>query len=72
MLLCRTGEIHPRTITKYSEIPLQRPLLELSKSGPISGVVLILNIEYGKYHKMGNTLFHTLFGLNYAFYAVVS
>ena len=35
------------------------PLLGLSKSGLISGVVLILNIEYSKCPEISNTLFHT-------------
>ena len=31
---------------KYSKIPLLRPSLVLPKSGLISGVVLILNVEH--------------------------
>ena len=42
-----------------SKIPLLRPLLGLFKSGLISGVVLILNIDYGKCPKISNTLFQT-------------
>ena len=42
----------------YSKLLLLRPLLGLSKSGIICGVVLMLNIEYSKCPKISNTLFH--------------
>ena len=47
--------------------------MELSKS-LISGMVLILNIEYSKCPKILNTLFHNFFFffcIKFAFYAVV-
>ena len=56
----------------YSKNPLLRPLLELSKNGLICGMVLVLNIEYGKCPKISNTLFHTFFFYFAYFYAVVS
>ena len=55
------------THTVYSKIPLLRPLLGMSESGLISGMVLILNIEYGKCSKISNTLFHTFFGQKFTF-----
>ena len=57
---------------QYSKIPLLRPRLGLSQSGRISGVVLILTIEYGKCPKMSNTFISYISGLNFTFYAVVS
>ena len=56
---------------RYSDIPLLRLLLGLSESGLISGVVLILNIEYSKCSKISNVLCHTFLG-QICFYAVVS
>ena len=47
---------------KYIRIPLSRPLLGLSKSGLISGVVLILNIECSKRPKISS-----FFCLTFAF-----
>ena len=57
----------PFDSTVNSAIKL-RPLLGLSKSGLIGGMVLILNIEYGQFPDIMDTLYHTvLLALNLLF-----
>ena len=55
--------VKSKGINKYSKFLLLRPLLGLSKSGLISGMVLILIEEESKCPQIWNTLFHALFCL---------
>ena len=66
--------VHPAVCSEqliYSTIPLLRPLLGLSKSGLISGMVLILNTGYSKCPEISRLYFFIPFLPNFCFYAVV-
>ena len=71
MFLWQPGENYPRIITKYSFLTISLRLY-WKKNSADGWAIPVGDFQYGKCPKISNSLFHTTFGLNFAFYAVVS